>query len=132
ATGGGIYATWCGGASGAITDNLIEDNELATSPRVGSNGALWQSSLCGSEASGSVEIRRNRWLGGIGDMAEQVSLISAGTGTVWFTDSLVAGGAMSGLLLFAQDASTVHVTNVTIANHPAFGIAGACNDDGML
>ncbi|HEY8494534.1 MAG TPA: choice-of-anchor Q domain-containing protein [Myxococcota bacterium] len=132
ATGGGIYVSWCGGASGAITDNLVEENEVASTSQVGSNAALWQSSLCGAEASGSVEIRRNRWLGGIGATTEQVSLISAGTGTVWFTDSLVAGGAMGGLLLFAWDTSTVHVTNVTIADHPAYGIAGSCDPGATL
>jgi hypothetical protein len=125
ATGAGIYATWCEAASGEMTDNLVQGNDIVgEGSQVASGGALWQSTFCTDPTTGNVRLRRNRWLGGIASSAAQVSVISSGSGSIAFTDSLVAGGSADGLELDARDTSVLHVTNVTIADQGGSGVTG--------
>lgn len=101
---------------------MIESNEIVgAGSQFGSGGALWQSD-CGTPATGTVALRRNQWQGGIGSAAEHLSLISSGTGTLLFTDSLVAGGTSDGVVLEARGTSTLRVTNATIADHGGTGV----------
>jgi hypothetical protein len=125
ATGAGLYATWCEAASGEMTDNLVQGNDIVgDGSQIGSGGALWQSTFCTDPTTGNVRLRRNRWLDGIASSAAQVSVISSGSGSIAFTDSLVAGGSAGGLELDARDTSVLHVTNVTIADQGGAGVSG--------
>jgi hypothetical protein len=123
ATGAGLYVSWCDTSGGEISDNLVRDNEIVgMGAQVGSSGALWQ---CSDTATGTVEVRRNRWLGGIGSFARQLSLISAGSGTLLFRDSIVAGGTASGIGADARDTSVLRLTNLTVADHVGTGVIGS-------
>jgi len=126
-TGAGFYLQLGGEIRATVHRNLVASNrgtrDRGDGGHVGVGGALWISR--GSAVR--LDARRNRWLdnsssGGV-IAGNQVSLINAGTETVFFTDSLIAASSIGGLGATAEEMSELHITNLTVADNSEYGVS---------
>jgi len=125
-TGAGLFLQLGGETTAAVHGNLVASNQgtrdRGDGGNVGVGGALWIS----RGSSGRLDARRNRWLqnsaSGGAATGEQVSLLSSGTGRVFFTDSLIASSSLGGLSAIAREASELHITNITVADNDRSGV----------
>ena len=123
-TGSGVYIHLDNDASGVFHGNTVARNRAeragTSGGNVGIGGALWLS----HDSSGTLDVRRNRWLDntGSGSSIDQVDLLSNANGTIFFTDSLVAGGDAAGVNALAFDESSLHLTNLTVTGNVTNGI----------
>lgn len=114
--GAGVFIRTFNGGSGEFSDNLIRNNSAA-GPTTGAAGALWMN------GTGRINARRNAWVDNVINFpAEDVSLISADTTTLLFTDSIIAGAKSIGVGVDARDSSAIHLTNLTIADNQNRGL----------
>jgi hypothetical protein len=116
-----------------FSDNLIRGNESSgAKPIQGDGGALWLFVGCGGLdcTNATLTARRNRWIDNTstntGGLRDHVSLrAESGDGlpaTLAFTDSIVSGGSGVGVGFLALETSTLHMTNLTVVDHPGTGI----------
>lgn len=121
-----------------FSDNLIQGNESSGSdPIQGDGGALWLFFGCNPTPPEQLECtnatltaRRNRWIDNTSTntagFRDHVSLRAESGGelpaTLAFTDSIVSGGSGVGVAFLALAWSTLHMTNLTVVDHPSTGI----------
>jgi hypothetical protein len=114
-----------GDARGHVDDNVARDNRA-----VSKSGLAYSAFRLGAAALGlpgrpRLVARRNEIVGNVieSPRGQQVELHATVGGTLELTDSVVAGGSGGGIIANARDEGAMYLVNLTVADHPAYGLA---------
>jgi len=129
--GGGVYLIATDNSKMVVQDSFVFDNSiLGTGTSTGSGGFLR------TLISATMEVVRTGWSANevdAGDPTPQLVTISGwGTPSLRITDSGIAQGDDGGLEVTSSYSATVHLVNVTVADHPGTGILVSQEDMGTL
>jgi len=118
ATSAGIYVGQSGACSGTVQNNLVSGNTTAGTGSVAFGpGAQF---ILFTGATGSMSVNYNRFLNNIdskNNALAQVELISSNTGSIIFSDAIIANSNRGGLVARAYETSTIKLANLTVADN---------------
>ena len=129
--GGGLYLRPEDNSQGTIYDTVAFENTiLGTGTSHGSGAFLETSGDC------TLEVVRSGWAGNEvvtgDDTAQVVYEVQAGSHMFRMTDSGLAQGDGGGLDVTTASSGTVHLVNLTVADHPGTGILATQEDSSTL
>ena len=127
-SGAGVFLRTSDNSAGTLVDTFIVANSiLGTGTSIGSGGFL------DNRSSANMIVSRSGWAINVVDAGEATSqLVLTSAGTLRFADSGLAQGDDGGLDLTASSSATVHLVNLTVADHPGTGILATQEDSSTL
>jgi hypothetical protein len=113
--------------SGVVSDNLIQNNEgVGLGQSFGYGASIFLLLDGGNSPTGTITTRRNAFLDNRysdeSAFADHVSLTTQGPARLFVTDTVIAGGNLSGPGISMAVGGTIRLTNVTITGHGQTGI----------
>jgi len=107
-----------------FSDNLIKSNRTVTAAGTDVEGAGGSFQM-GVNGGGTLIARRNLWIDNR-DVGSQegfhVNYSLSADHALSVSDSVIAGGPNTGVGAWSYDTSTLHLTNLTIFDHPDLGV----------